>query len=93
MSANPPERCFVAYINEPGFLRDFIKLTNLAGQCEVSFSLNYQDCDHQWFVNITSAAPSEEWMTRDYSLYLALESAIEHLEKLMQPNRFHQPKP
>lgn len=80
-------KCFDSYVSEPEFLQNFIKLRNLAGLAQVNFSLNYQDCDHQWFIDITSSIPSEEHMTRDYPLSIALEDAIEHLEKLLKPKK------
>jgi hypothetical protein len=37
-----------------------------------------------WYINITSAAPVENHMTKDRSLSIALEVAIDHVEGLIK---------
>lgn len=69
-----------------------LKLHWMARYSEVNYSINYQESQDLWDINIDSAAPTENYNTRDHSLSIAVECTIEHLEKLIVgniPNQYY----
>ena len=57
------------------------KLHHLARLAQVDYELSYSDGSNDWYVSITSAAPSENFIGKDRSiLEHALTDAIEYLE-------------
>lgn len=52
-------------------------LLELCQKHQVSFTVTYNEHDHTWCVTIDSAAPSERYSSRDYSvLEMSVDSAI-----------------
>ncbi|QVW55827.1 hypothetical protein pEaSNUABM9_00246 [Erwinia phage pEa_SNUABM_9] len=64
------------------FIGDMTRLKALCKQREVGFSLNYNDVSDTWYVRISSAAQSENFIGKDRALSTALADGIAHLEKL-----------
>lgn len=62
-----------------------LPLMELHSECEkkqVSYSVHFNEHDHTWYVDISSAAPSERFCSRDYSqLSWCIEAALKHLRK------------
>jgi len=59
------------------------KLFALAAKAEVDCDLCYADGAREWCVKISSPAPTERHMTKDYgNVSIALEAGIEFLERL-----------
>ena len=56
-------------------------LHSLCCKAQVSYSINYQEFDHQWTIDISSAAKEEEYMSRDGPLSITFERVFEHLNK------------
>lgn len=66
---------------------DFSRLPemfDLASRAQVNCALHFGAGSEDWYVAITSAAPSENWTGRDWSCVdLAIDDAIRHLNKLL----------
>jgi hypothetical protein len=54
----------------------------LSALAQVSLSIHFQEHDYNWTIEIKSAAPSENYFTRDGVLDSRLELVLEHLERI-----------
>jgi len=68
------------------YLADAKRLHDLCRRAQLSYSLSFEDGQNLWNGSITSAAPAEEMMTRDYSLSTVMELLIDHVEVLVRPS-------
>ena len=48
----------------------------------VGYSMNYCEADDSWYFSVHSAAPSEEWIGKNYSFDIAVECVLEWMNKL-----------
>ena len=74
-----------AYYNDlshPQACIDLQALHALAKQKQVSWALHFLEASNLWYVEISSAAPTENLITRDHSLSISFDVARGHLEKL-----------
>ena len=55
------------------------RLHELAGKCQVSYSLHYSEGSNQWNGDIRSTADGESESTRDYMLSSVMGLMIDHL--------------
>lgn len=64
----------------------FHKLHEVCLAHQVSYSIHYDESDHTWYVTLSSPAPAECFVSKNYSeLTDAVDPAIEHLEKVRGP--------
>jgi hypothetical protein len=68
----------------PQAAKDMQRLKVACGRAQVCFELHFVEPSNLWYINITSAAPVENHMTKDRSLSIALEVAIDHVEGLIK---------
>lgn len=61
------------------FLDVVLDAAELAG---VSFSIHYCESDNSWYGAVSSAAPSEETVTKSGSFVATCERLIEHCERI-----------
>jgi hypothetical protein len=67
---------------DPSFLAAYLEIHWLCGMTQVSHTLNYSECDHNWSWDIHSASKQEEFSGKTRSLSLACECVLEHLFKI-----------
>lgn len=73
------------YYNDPQnpqFAIDFSEMHGLCRSAQVWYSLNYNEGSNLWDINIESSAECERYATKEHSLSLAIQDAVEHLEKI-----------
>lgn len=78
------------HYNDPvgaAYFHDAALLHELAGNAQVSYSLNYQDGDHQWWGATISPAKVEELTTSDGSLSWVMAELIAHLLKFQPKSK------
>jgi hypothetical protein len=46
---------------------------------QVSYSMHYCDVDDSWYFSVSSIAPSENWIGKNYSFDTAVDCVLEHL--------------
>lgn len=66
----------------PMFLQAYLEIHWVCEFTQVSHTLHYSECDHNWYWEIQSAAPSEQFSGKAYSLSGACECVLEHLFKV-----------
>lgn len=71
---------------DPKFAVDFANMHDLCRTAQVSHQLEYLECSNLWSVRITSSVEAENYMTKDHSLSLAIQDAVEHLESIQPPD-------
>ena len=55
----------------------------------VSYSLHYAESDDSWYAEVSSAAPSEEWIGRNRASFtIAIDDCIAHLNSIDLARRF-----
>jgi len=68
--------------SDPGFITAYLEAHWLCELTQVSHSLHYSECDHQWNWDIQSASKQEAFSGKSYSLSTACECVLEHLFKI-----------
>lgn len=66
----------------PAYLAAYLEIHWLCEMTQVSHSLHYSECDHNWYFEISSASKQEEFSGKSYSLSTACECVLEHLFKI-----------
>lgn len=64
----------------PSVVAGLLRLHSACLARQVSYSVHYNEHDGSWYARIDSAAPSERYVSKDYSdLSWCIECAITHL--------------
>lgn len=68
--------------SHPMFMQAYLEVHWICEFTQVSHTLHYSECDHNWYWEIQSAAKAEEFSGKSYSASTAFECVLEHLFKI-----------
>lgn len=72
--------------DHPAFVAALAKIHALAQHRQVSYSLEYVECQDAWYFTVGSIAKSENFVGKELPLCLAVNDIIEHFEELGKGN-------